>query len=181
MWINNCVGHGNYRAFFQMAFYLAVASSHAAALFLMLNVALAQHALGYDVLESSNSSSSSSAGFIRQWNLKRGVVEFVATIISVPLSLSLITLLVWNCKLLSENKTTIEHHEGVAAKLSAPAAAQGAGVHPWDLGDWHDNVEDVFGGVEKMVWPCGGVGGVGGGSAAEGNGVVFKTRWDGSK
>ena len=37
VWINNCVGHGNYRSFFQMAFYLAVASSHATALLISLN------------------------------------------------------------------------------------------------------------------------------------------------
>ena len=45
-------------------------------------------------------------------------LQLLATTLALPLSLSLATLLVWNCHLLSQNKTTIEHHEGVAAKLN---------------------------------------------------------------
>jgi hypothetical protein len=95
-----------------------------------------------------------------------------------------------------QNKTTIEHHEGVAAKLSAAAAAEGVGAgrsgkHPWDLGDWHENVAATFG--ESFTWwvvpsllsiccSCGGGGGgsksAGGGCGAEGDGTLYPTKWD---
>ena len=48
VWINNCVGHGNYRAFFQMVFFLATASAHATALLITLNTSLMMLSLGWD-------------------------------------------------------------------------------------------------------------------------------------
>lgn len=176
VWLNNCVGHGNYRAFFQMAFFLGTAAGHAAALLLALNASLAQLALGWDP-EAKASEEGGSLGRSVGWGgpfWAHAALQLVATAAAVPLSLSLVTLLVWNCTLLGANKTTIEHHEGVAAKLSAAAAADGsaAAAHPWDLGDWHANVEATFG--EDPAWwvaPWD--------PAAEGSGATFRTRWDG--
>ena len=119
------------------------------------------------------------------------LLQLLATAVAIPLTLSLFTLLVWNFNLLSQNKTTIEHHEGVAAKLNAAAAVVdggggggnsggakvGLGVrgslhHPWDLGDWHSNVAVTFGEeVTDWVVPWRG-------AAAEGDGVGYKTKWD---
>lgn len=39
-WTNNCVGHGNYRAFLLMCIYLAAACLHALALVLQMNAYL---------------------------------------------------------------------------------------------------------------------------------------------
>lgn len=70
VWINGCVGHGNYRAFLCMCMYLTMAAVHALGLFLALDARLIQAALGLDEesraiaalgdgLESSISSSNS--------------------------------------------------------------------------------------------------------------------------
>jgi palmitoyltransferase ZDHHC3/7/25 len=189
VWINNCVGHGNYRAFFQMAFYLATAASHAAALLISLNLTIMQLTLGWEpegVLPASSFDHSVQGMVGRRigwpgsfWS--HAVLQLLATTLALPLSLSLITLLVWNCHLLSQNKTTIEHHEGVAAKLNAAAAAEGVGAgksgkHPWDLGDWHENVAATFG--ESFTWWVLPSLFQGGGCGAEGEGVFYPTKWD---
>lgn len=184
MWINNCVGHGNYRAFFQMAFYLTTAVAHATALLLALNTSIAQLALGWDpegaLSTGEDTSVRSTVGRRVGWTgpfWGHAVFQLIATAMAFPLTLSLGTLLVWNCHLLSKNKTTIEHHEGVAAKLNAAAAAYGvgagrSGVHPWDLGDWHMNVAATFG--EEVTWWL-----VPWRASAEGKGTEYVTRWDG--
>ena len=49
----------------------------------------------------------------------------LASAASLPVTLALLVLLVWNLHLLFHNRTTIEHHEGV--RLAAAAAAVGSG------------------------------------------------------
>ena len=167
-----------------MAFYLTAAVTHATILLLALNTSIAQLALGWDpegVLSAGQDSSvRSTVGRRVGWTgpfWGHAALQLLATAVAFPLTLSLVTLLIWNCHLLSKNKTTIEHHEGVAAKLNAAAAAEGAGlhgrsgVHPWDLGDWHRNVASLFG--EDVTWwilPWK--------ASAEGKGTGYITRWD---
>lgn len=174
-----------------MAFYLAIAASHAAALLISLNLTIMQLTLGWEpegVLPASNLDHTVQGTLGRRvgwlgsfWS--HAALQLLATTLAIPLSFSLFTLLVWNSHLLSQNKTTIEHHEGVAAKLSSAAAAQGVGAgksgkHPWDLGSWYENVVATFG--ESFTWwvvprILRGLEGC----RAEGDGTVYPTKWDG--
>ncbi|KAL4459089.1 hypothetical protein ABPG75_013954 [Micractinium tetrahymenae] len=47
-WTNNCIGHGNYRAFLLMCLHLAAACLHALGLLLSMDARLVQIALGWD-------------------------------------------------------------------------------------------------------------------------------------
>lgn len=53
--------------------------------------------------------------------------------VTLPLAIGLALLLAWNAYLVFRNKTTIEYHEGVTAKVLASRAGQ-AYRHPYDLG-----------------------------------------------
>ena len=49
------------------------------------------------------------------------VLQTVCTGISLPLTIGLVMLLIWNLHLALHNKTTIEFHEGVTAKIQVSA------------------------------------------------------------
>jgi palmitoyltransferase len=46
VWVNNCIGHGNYRAFALMTFYLTAACLHALLLLLSMDAHLVQASPG---------------------------------------------------------------------------------------------------------------------------------------
>ena len=50
----------------------------------------------------------------------RVLVQSVCMAMTLPLTIGLIMLLFWNMHLALSNKTTIEHHEGVTAKIKVP-------------------------------------------------------------
>ena len=49
------------------------------------------------------------------------MLQTVCTGISLPLTIGLVMLLIWNLFLALHNKTTIEFHEGVTAKIQVSA------------------------------------------------------------
>ncbi len=49
------------------------------------------------------------------------MLQTVCTGISLPLTIGLVMLLIWNLHLALHNKTTIEFHEGVTAKIQVSA------------------------------------------------------------
>ncbi|KAH9301760.1 hypothetical protein KI387_013343, partial [Taxus chinensis] len=114
VWINNCVGHENYKAFFLFVLYVVVACIYA----LVLLVGSALEELHDNEWLSGNSFK---------------ISYVLCASILFPLTLALIVLLVWHVYLLSLNKTTIEYHEGVRAMWLDEKAGR-VYRHPYDLG-----------------------------------------------
>jgi palmitoyltransferase len=81
-----------------------------------------------------------------------GVAEVAALTLAAPLALALTMLFAWHCYLVSRNKTTIEHYEGVRAAAGAEAAStlpplhatDGEPRHPYSLG-LRANLREILG------------------------------------
>ncbi|BDA49409.1 Palmitoyltransferase PFA4 [Coccomyxa sp. Obi] len=136
-WINNCVGHANYKAFMLFLIYITAAAVHALGL-------LCGHALYWMRMHAENRQHSirtgpggTAVGTSAEASLHRSLVwaimQTVCTGISLPLTIGLVMLLIWNLHLALHNKTTIEFHEGVTAKIQANKAGTSY-KHPYDLG-----------------------------------------------
>lgn len=111
VWINNCVGHKNYKAFFLFLFYATIAVAHCAVL-------LASHVvMNENKPTEASSSTSSSSTSSWDWN---AISEISALMISFPLLLAISLLFAWHVWLTSKNCTTIEHYEGVRSKVVEP-------------------------------------------------------------
>ncbi|KAI3470491.1 hypothetical protein Pfo_027154 [Paulownia fortunei] len=130
-WINNCVGHRNYKSFLLLVFYATVASIYSAIVI-------------------------TSCAFKNDWDSTGGhpVKSFHVGcgLMSVGLSLMLGTLLVWHIYLTSHNMTTIEYHEGKRAAWLARKSGLGY-HHPYDVGSYK-NITLVLGpDMLKWLWP----------------------------
>ncbi|CAM6101733.1 unnamed protein product [Calypogeia fissa] len=144
VWINNCVGHNNYKAFFLFIFYVVAACTHAVLL-------LAVHALqefgsserNSDILPRSLPTSSTIAGSVL-------IKVFCAVLITLLLG-TVAVLLAWHIYLLLHNKTTIEYHEGVRARWLAEKAGHNY-KHPYDLGIYANAVTIL--GPTAIFWLC---------------------------
>ena len=120
VWVNNCVGHRNYKSFFLFLFYAVVSIWHAVAL-------LAARAVAASGFASDVSSAASPRKDASASESGMGVGEIAALTLAAPLAVALTLLFAWHCYLVSRNKTTIEHYEGVRA--AASGAEAGAGAH----------------------------------------------------
>jgi palmitoyltransferase ZDHHC3/7/25 len=128
VWINNCVGHGNYKAFFLFLTYVAVACWHAF-------VCLAWHAfegLEDDHVAAARSTTTSRANVNAHANAAAEghgwiLLEVSCLTLCVPLVVALSLLWCWHAYLVVNNKTTIEHYEGVRSRVVPRDDGEGGG------------------------------------------------------
>eukprot|EP00249_Psilotum_nudum_P017694 c26445_g1_i1 orf=538-1428(+) len=143
IWINNCVGHNNYKAFILFVFYAVAASGYS----LILLAGHAIKALGNDEHNGSESRPPPVNSLYESSVFWKVLCASVLT----PLSIALIVLFGWHVYLTVTNKTTIEYHEGVRARWLAEKAGQ-VYKHPYDVGPF-SNIVAVLG-PNAMTWLC---------------------------
>ncbi|KAJ1389983.1 Palmitoyltransferase, DHHC domain [Sesbania bispinosa] len=149
IWINNCVGHANYKVFFIFVMYAVIACIY--------SLVLLVGSLAYDGTRDEEKN----GGSFR-------TVYVVSGILLVPLSIALCVLLGWHIYLVLHNKTTIEYHEGVRALW---LAEKGGSIykHPYDLGPY-ENLTSVLGpNILSWLWPT---------ANHIGSGLRFRTVYD---
>ncbi|KAH9768466.1 putative protein S-acyltransferase 15 [Citrus sinensis] len=130
LWINNCVGHWNYKAFFLLVFYATSGSIYSMVMII-------------------------TSAFHKNWDLDGRVplktfYVFCGTVV-LALSLILGTLLGWHIYLIIHNMTTIEYHEGIRAAWLAKKSGLSY-RHPFDVGVYK-NISLVLG-SNMLTWLC---------------------------
>ena len=118
VWVNNCVGHRNYKSFFTFLFYITVACCHAFGI-------LAGDAYGRIVHDPSKLAIHHRVNHGEDDGVAASVAEMAALILSLCLSVALCLLFGWHCYLVVNNKTTIEHYEGVRSRVVGPKPGAG--------------------------------------------------------
>ncbi|KAK7390522.1 hypothetical protein VNO78_25830 [Psophocarpus tetragonolobus] len=149
IWINNCVGHANYKVFFIFVLYAVTACIY--------SLVLLVGSLTADGIQDEEKNRSSFR-----------TVYVVSGLLLVPLSIALCVLLGWHIYLILHNKTTIEYEEGVRALW---LAEKGGSVykHPYDLGPY-ENLTFVFGpNILSWLWPT---------ANHIGSGLRYRTSYD---
>lgn len=96
-------------------------------------------------------------------------MQMICMAITLPLAIGLAMLLAWNVYLVYTNKTTIEYHEGVTAKVLASRAGQ-VYRHPYDLG-LCANLSATCG-PKPHLWLCPSS------ASGHGDGLGHLTAWD---
>ncbi|XP_022971502.1 probable protein S-acyltransferase 16 [Cucurbita maxima] len=149
IWINNCVGHENYKVFFVFVVYAVVSCIYSLVLL-----------VGSLTIDPSKDEQQIGSPF--------RTVYVVAGLLLIPLSMALSVLLGWHVYLILHNKTTIEYHEGVRAMW---LAEKGGNVysHPYDLGAF-ENLTTILG-PNILNWICPM-------SRHKGSGLRFQTAYD---
>ncbi|EXC14788.1 putative S-acyltransferase [Morus notabilis] len=116
IWINNCVGHANYKVFFVFLVYAVIACIYSLVLL-----------VGSLTTDPQNDEEQS----------------VISGMLLILLSVALSVLLGWHIYLVLENKTTIEYHEGVRAMWLAEKGGQ-VYSHPYDLGAYENLTTILF-------------------------------------
>ncbi|KAG9454640.1 hypothetical protein H6P81_007544 [Aristolochia fimbriata] len=151
VWINNCVGHANYKIFFVFVLYSVASCIYAT----VLLVGSAAHDVQMDNEQSGGS-------------FKTSVI--IAGVLLVPLTLALSILLGWHIYLTLHNKTTIEYHEGVRAMWLAEKVGN-IYRHPYDVGAYENLVSVLGPSILCWIFPT---------SSHIGSGIRFRTSYDNS-
>ncbi|CAN4096147.1 unnamed protein product [Withania somnifera] len=129
-WINNCVGHRNYKAFVTLIFYATIVTIYS-------SVIVVSDALNKD------------------WNFDEAMplkLFYIATgVVIIGLSVTLGTLLGWHIYLTSCNMTTIEYYEGKRAAWLASKSGMNY-HHLYDVGAYK-NLNLVLG-PNMLKWLC---------------------------
>ncbi|EEF31458.1 zinc finger protein, putative [Ricinus communis] len=130
LWINNCVGYWNYKAFLILLLYATAASIYSMVMII-------------------------SSVFQRNWDfggrtpLKTFYIVFGAMM--TALSATLGTFLAWHIYLIAHNLTTIEYYEGIRAAWLARKCGQSY-RHQFDL-TVYKNIISVLG-SNMLKWLC---------------------------
>lgn len=132
VWINNCVGHANYKVFFVFVLYAVIACIYS----MILLMGSAVHDVHKDQQQNGGSFRTS---------------YIICGVLLIPLTLALSILFGWHIYLILHNKTTIEYHEGVRAMWLADRAGKFY-QHPYDLGIY-ENLVSVLG-PSIFCWIC---------------------------
>ncbi|KAL6138749.1 hypothetical protein ACLB2K_064028 [Fragaria x ananassa] len=149
IWINNCVGHTNYKVFFVFVVYAVIACLYSLVLLL--------GSLANDFEKDEEQSADSYT-----------TVYIISGLLLFPLCVALSVLLGWHIYLILQNKTTIEYHEGVRAMWLAEKGGQ-IYSHPYDLGAYQ-NLSTVLGpNIFSWLLPT---------SGHIGSGLRFRTAYD---
>ncbi|XP_050250059.1 probable protein S-acyltransferase 15 [Quercus robur] len=128
MWINNCVGYWNYKAFFVLVLYAAISSIYSTVVLI---------------------SCSFQKDFSGRVPLK--VFYVICGAGMIGLSVTFGTLLGWHVYLIIHNMTTIEYHEGVRAAWLAEKSGQNY-RHPF-YRSVYQNITSVLG-PNMLKWLC---------------------------
>ncbi|KAM7265697.1 hypothetical protein ACFE04_003380 [Oxalis oulophora] len=121
IWINNCVGHANYKVFFIFVVYAVVSCIYSLVLLV-------------GSLTNDNQTEDEQNGDSFR------TIYVISGLLLAPLSVALSVLLGWHIYLVLHNKTTIEYHEGVRA-MSLTEKGGNVYNHPYDLGAF-ENLTD---------------------------------------
>lgn len=130
LWINNCVGYWNYKAFVMLVLYATIGSIHSTVIIV-------------------------TCALQRDWDFSGRVpvkiFYFTFGAMMVALSLTLGTFLGWHIYLLTHNMTTIEYYEGIRAAWLAKKSGQSY-RHPFNVGVYK-NITLVLG-PNMLKWLC---------------------------
>lgn len=130
LWINNCVGYWNYKAFFVFVSYATIASLYSMVIFI-------------------------SCVFQKDWQpIKESSLKIYYVFYGVmitALTITLLTLSGWHVYLILHNMTTIEYYEGIRAKWLAMKSGQSY-RHTFNLGAYK-NITLILG-PNMLTWLC---------------------------
>ncbi|XP_024031714.1 probable protein S-acyltransferase 15 [Morus notabilis] len=130
MWVNNCVGYWNYKAFFVLVFYATIASIYSTVMVI-------------------------SCSFQKDWEfsgyLPLKIFYVTCGVMMVSLSLTLGTLLGWHIYLINHNMTTIEYYEGIRTAWLTRKSGQNY-RHPFNVSAYR-NITLVLG-PNMLKWLC---------------------------
>ena len=170
-WVNNCIGHANYKSFFLFLFYVNIALAYGLVLLLARAVSGADAAIlaRMEALQAARVRAGAALSFL-DVSTSSSALQAAAIILTTLLLLSLGVLLGWHVYLISGNKTTVEHHEGVRARRTAQSETfrrgDAHGKHIYNVG-LYANVRAVLGAQPLLwLWP---------GRKAAGLGLSFPT------
>ncbi|KDP30472.1 hypothetical protein JCGZ_16151 [Jatropha curcas] len=130
LWINNCVGYWNYKAFFILVLYATAASIHS-----MVTIISCVLQKNWD--------------FGRSMPLK--IFYVLSGVMMMALAATLGALLGWHIYLMTNNMTTIEYHEGIRAAWLARKSGQSY-RHPFDI-SVYKNITLILG-PNMLKWFC---------------------------
>ncbi|CAN1238218.1 Probable protein S-acyltransferase 15 [Linum grandiflorum] len=130
LWINNCVGYWNYKAFFNLVSYATAACI-------------------YSMVVILNCSTHKDWDIEGQLHFK--IVYILSGILMGGMSITLGTLLGWHIYLIARNMTTIEYHEGTRAAWLAKKSGQ-MYRHPFNI-SVYGNISSVLG-PNMLKWFC---------------------------
>ncbi|CAH2050877.1 unnamed protein product [Thlaspi arvense] len=138
IWINNCVGLRNYKAFFVLVAYTTMASIYSS-----VAVLFARNGIHGKPTKPF---------FLNSFTLLFGLQSMILSgVVVVGLSMTLGTLFCWHVYLVVHNMTTIEHYEAIRAAWLAKKSGQSY-HHPFDVGAYK-NLTLVLG-PNMLKWLC---------------------------